>query len=134
MDSAARFQAAEPSALHRLASLFDDLPGMVSDRVQLLALEAHRARLAATQALAYALGAALLGATAWLALWLGIVAAALESGVPWEWAVAAVVLINGGLACWAALRALGLLRSVGLPATLRRLTLPGDPAQGDEPA
>lgn len=104
---------------------FQDLvavvPGVVGDRLELLALELQRASRGMMQIAALVLATAMLGATAWLALCTGIALMVVGLGLSWPWALLAVLVINLALA-WAALsRVRHLIASVGLPATRRHL-------------
>jgi hypothetical protein len=103
--------------------LLRDLPGMVSDRVHLLALELKRSGLALAQMIGLVVAAGVLLCTAWLALWTGIGVALVQAGVAWGWTLLLILLINLGAAWLAVKRALALARFLALPATLRRLTL-----------
>jgi len=105
-----------------VGALFADLPGLLTDRVHLLALELRRAGGALGQMVALGLLAAILFATAWFALWVGVAAAVLALGVAWPWALLLVLLVNLGAAVWALLRVKALAPLLALPATLRRLT------------
>jgi len=105
-----------------VGALFADLPGLLTDRVHLLALELRRAGGALGQMVALGLLAAILFATAWIALWVGVAAAVLALGVAWPWALLLVLLVNLGAAVWALLRVKALAPLLALPATLRRLT------------
>jgi uncharacterized membrane protein YqjE len=107
-----------------IGALFADLPGLLSDRVRLLSLELKRASNALGQMVALGLLAAILVATAWLTLWIGLVAALLSIGLAWPWAVLLVLFINLAAAAWCALRVKALTPLLALPATLRRLTDP----------
>jgi len=104
------------------AALLRDLPGLLSDRIHLLSLELRRATSALAQMVVLGLLAAILCATAWLALWVGITAALIEAGMGWPWACALVVFLNLAAAAWAGLRARALAPLLALPATLRRLS------------
>ena len=104
----------EGSVLQLLQSLWADLPGLVSDRVHLLALAVM---------VALVIGAAVLVATAWLALWAGIAAALVEAGLAWGWAFLIVLVLNLGGAALALWRAKSLAHLLTLPATMRRLTV-----------
>ncbi|WP_051243356.1 phage holin family protein [Azohydromonas australica] len=103
--------------------LLRDLPGVVSDRVHLLALELKRSGLALAQMVGLVVAAGVLLCTAWLALWTGIGVALVQAGVAWGWTLLLILLINLGAAWLAVKRALALARFLALPATLRRLTL-----------
>lgn len=111
-----------------LGSLLHELPGLVSDRVHLLSLEIKRAGIATAHIVALTLGAAILLATAWLALWAGVIVGLMQNGVHWAWVFGGVLLVNGGAAAWALLRVKQLAPLLGLPATLRHLTLAREPA------
>lgn len=113
--------------LQMLRSLLADLPGLVSDRVHLLALELRRAGLALGKMVALGVAAAMFGVTAWLALWIGLAAAAIEFGMPWGWAWALVLALNLAGAFVAVKWALALVELLKLPATMRRFTVPAPP-------
>lgn len=125
--SAARGSGEGEGVLHLLRTLLADLPGLVSDRVHLLALELRRAGRALGMMVALGLAAAVLGVTAWLALWVGLVAAAIHFGMPWGWAWVLVLALNLGAAFLAIKRALALAGYLKLPATMRRMTVPPPP-------
>jgi hypothetical protein len=105
-----------------VGALFADLPGLLTDRVHLLALELRRAGSALGQMVALGLLAAILFATAWIALWVGLAAAFLAVGLAWPWVVLLVLFINLSAAVWALVRVKALAPLLTLPATLRRLT------------
>jgi uncharacterized membrane protein YqjE len=115
-----------------VGALFADLPGLLTDRVHLLSLELQRASNALGQMVALGLLAAILVATAWLALWVGLAAAFLAVGLAWPWIVLLVLVINLGAAGWAILRVKALAPLLALPATLRRLTDSGAPERPPE--
>lgn len=85
-----------PPWVRTLLEMVAALPGLVSDRLQLLALELHRAGRSLVQITALVLVAAILCTTAWLALCSGL-------GLALAWA-----------AVWRVRR---LLVNLGLPAT-----------------
>jgi hypothetical protein len=105
-----------------VSALFADLPGLLSDRVHLLALELRRASGALGEMVALGLLAAILCATAWFTLWAGLAAAMIALGLAWPWVVLLVLFVNLGAAAWALLRVKALAPLLALPATLRRLT------------
>jgi hypothetical protein len=115
------------SLLDNVKQLLRDLPGLVSDRVHLLALELKRSGLALAQMVGLVVAAGVLLCTAWLALWVGIGIALVEAGLAWGWTLALILLLNLGAAWLAVRRALALARFLALPATLRRLTLSPPP-------
>ena len=97
------------------------LPGLVSDRLQLLALELHRAARSLVQITALVLVAAILCTTAWLALCSGLGLTLVAQGWSWPLALLAVLLLNLVLAWAAVWRVRHLLVNLGLPATRRHL-------------
>ena len=105
-----------------IGALFADLPGLLTDRVRLLSLELRRASNALGQMVALGLLAAILVATAWIALWVGLAAALISFGLAWPWVVLLVLFVNLSAAVWAAMRVKALAPLLALPATLRRLT------------
>lgn len=112
-----------PPPWQLLTALLQELPGLVSDRVHLLALELKRAGQTLTRLIALVLGAAILLATAWIALWGAVAATLVEAGLGWGWACVVVLLLNLGAACAALLKAKRIAPLLGLPATLRHLTI-----------
>jgi hypothetical protein len=114
---------AQPTLAQALQAVLQELPGVVSDRVKLAALEVRRAGIALAQVVALAVASAILLITAWLAVWVGLAYAAIQYGMPWGWTLLLVLVINVGAAALALLRARALLALLGLPATVRRLTV-----------
>lgn len=114
----------DPSTLPQaVRALLADLPGVLTDRVRLLALELRRATIALGHVVALALLAAILFATAWTAMWVGIAAALVKvAGLAWYWVALLVMFLNLGAAVLALLRIKALAPLLALPATLRRLT------------
>jgi len=123
-------QSAAPAARDASESLFDlarsilrELPALIGDRVELLALELQRAGAALAQLVALATAAAIFSLTAWLALW-GVVVGLLNAlGLHWAAALAVALLVNLAAAVWALWRARALARLLGLPATRRHLMI-----------
>jgi hypothetical protein len=105
-----------------IGALFADLPGLLTDRVHLLSLELRRASNALGQMVALGLLAAILFATAWTALWVGLAMAFLAVGLAWPWIVLLVLFVNLSAAIWALMRVKALAPLLALPATLRRLS------------
>jgi hypothetical protein len=111
------------SLLSALQALWRELPGLVSDRVELLSLELHRAGVALAQIVAMVVVAAILGVTAWLALWTGVVLALLAAGLHWAIALVVVLVVNV-VSIWLAIaRVKKLAPLLKLPATRRHLTI-----------
>jgi hypothetical protein len=121
-DGAARVRPQE-SLIDLARGVLHDLPGLIGDRVELLSLELHRAGLALVKVLALTVVAAILGVTAWLAMWSILVGVLMAVG--WHWAAAngLVALINIGAAAWAVMRVRRLMTHLSLPATRQHLTL-----------
>ena len=119
----AQAAAASGGLLAALQALLRELPGMVSDRVRLVSLELRRAGMALAQIVALAVATAVLLVTAWLAIWVALSAAAITAGMPWGWVLVLVLVINLGAAWLALRRARSLLGLIGLPGTVRRLTV-----------
>ena len=104
-----------------LQDLVAVLPGLLSDRLELLALELHRAGRSLVQIMALVLATAILVTTAWFVLCGGLSMALVAQGLSWPLALLAVLPVNLVLA-WAAMsRVRGLLANLGLPATRRHL-------------
>jgi hypothetical protein len=106
-----------------LGTLLHELPGLVSDRVHLLSLEVKRAGVASAHIAVLAVLAAIMLSTAWLALWAGVIVGLMQVGAHWLFAFGLVLLLNVGGAAWALMRLKSLTPMLGLPATLRHLTL-----------
>lgn len=110
------------SLVEQISTLVRELPGLFSDRVELLSLELHRAAIALGQIVALVVLVAILGMTVWLALWGVVVAALVAAGLALGWALAGTLLVNLIAACWAGVYIRRLLPRVSLPATRRHLT------------
>jgi uncharacterized membrane protein YqjE len=122
--AAAPARAPQPESLIELArEVLHDLPGLIGDRVELFSLELQRAGRALLKVLALTVAAAILGVTAWLAIWSIGVGLLVAAG--WHWAAAngLVVLINVGAAAWAVMRVRRLMTHLSLPATRQHLSL-----------
>lgn len=112
-----------PPLLDTLQEVWRDLPGLISDRVELLSLELRRAGITLAQIVVLILAAAILGVTAWLVMWGGIVVALVSAGMHTALALLVAVVLNLGAAAWAAMRARRLLPLLSLPATQRHLMI-----------
>ena len=111
-----------------LQDLVAVLPGLLSDRLELLALELHRAGRSLVQIMALVLATAILVTTAWFVLCGGLSMALVAQGLSWPLALLAVLPVNLLLA-WAAMsRVRGLLANLGLPATRRHLVFGAEAA------
>ncbi|WP_374672869.1 phage holin family protein [Ideonella sp.] len=111
------------SLTRTLQALLHELPGLVSDRVELFALELGRAASALARLVAWVVAIAILGVTAWLALWSGVVVGLVQAGWHWSLALLAVMVANLAAVAFAVTQVRGLAGRVSLPATRRHLTL-----------
>ena len=123
-------KAVQQGWIEALRSIWHELPGLVSDRVDLLALEVQRAGRALAQMVAMVVAAAILGVTAWLALWAGIAVGLVELGLHWSLSLLLVLALNAVTAVLAVMRLRSLLPLLRLPATRRHLA----PGRTTEPA
>lgn len=121
--AAAAGGAAARSLTDSLGRLWDELPALVNDRIELLSLELQRAGVALVQIVVLIVAAAILLVTAWLVLWGAVVMALVGLGLPMGWALLIVLLVNVAAAAWAGLRARRLLPALRLPATRRHLMI-----------
>lgn len=112
-----------PGLAQLIKALLDDIPGLISDRVHLAALELKRARQALVQMVGLAAAAVIFLATAWLALWALLVACAVLYGLPWIGVFGFILLINVAGSWFAIRRARTLADYLALPATVRRLSV-----------
>lgn len=117
----------QPSLLQSLQAVWRELPGLINDRVDLLALEVQRAGKALMQILALVVVAAILAVTAWLALWGVVVGLLMTLGLHWSLALLGALLVNVGAAWWAVARVRSLTPALRLPATRRHLTFSPSP-------
>jgi hypothetical protein len=115
--------AAPASIVQTLLSIGRELPGLLSDRVDLLALELARVVKALAQLVLMLVAVAVLGVTAWLGLWGAIVMGLLALGLPWGWVLLIILLVNLGSIGLLLSRMRTLLPDLKLPATRRHLTL-----------
>jgi len=126
-DSSGASAAPQPSWWASLHGLVHELPGLISDRIELLSLELQRAGQVLAQIVALIVAAAILAVTAWLALWGGVMVALVNAGLHWAAASLIVLVINLGACWWAVARARALAPRLHLPATRRHLTLSRPP-------
>lgn len=112
-----------PGIAQLLKALLEDIPGLISDRVHLAALELKRARQALVQMVGLVAAAIIFLATAWLALWALLIASAVIYGLPWIGVFGVILLINLAGSWLAIRRARALADYLALPATVRRLSI-----------
>jgi len=107
--------------LQTVNTLLEEANGALRGRMELFSLELRRTGSALGQMVALALLAGLLASVAWLTLMVGLYMVLVSLGLHWSLAVLAVLLINGGGAVAALMRARSLTSELGFPATKRRL-------------
>jgi hypothetical protein len=112
----------QPGLLETLSAILTELPGLVSDRVDLLTLELKRAGRALALMVVLLVACAILGVTAWLALWTGLGVGMVQLGLHWALSLLVVLVLNAGAAWLAFLRIRAMLPLLRLPATRRHLT------------
>ena len=114
------------SLLQQLKALARELPGLVSDRVELLTLELQRAAQSLVQIVMLTVAIAILGVTVWFALWAALISLLVHGGLPLLAALLLTVAINAlvnrgrGRPC---------ARAAAAPATARHATPPDGVAQ-----
>lgn len=111
-----------PSLIATAGEWIAELPGLIGDRIELLALELKRAGLTLAQMAALAAVAVLLGLTAWLALWALVIGALYSTGLHWSLVLLIVLAVNAAGALWALLHMRQISPRLGLPATRRHLS------------
>jgi hypothetical protein len=121
--------AAPESSLDTLKSIWRELPGLVSDRVELLSLELHWAGRALLQIVVLGIALAALGITAWVILWGLVITGLTQAGVPGMVVLLGALTVHVLLGAWVVHRVKKLLPMLGLPATRRRLMFSSSPAQ-----
>jgi hypothetical protein len=117
-----------PASLQRqLKDLWRELPGLVSDRVELLSLELQRAAQSLAEIVALIVGVAILGVTVWLVLWAALIALLVGAGLNVIWAMLLAIAVNGLVIVLALQRVRKLLPRLKLPGTRRHLMVSPDP-------
>ncbi|SEL19126.1 hypothetical protein SAMN05216359_10684 [Roseateles sp. YR242] len=106
---------------------------MFQSRLLLLVLELERARHGVVSLLVLLVVAAIAGATAWWALWAGLIALAVHLGLALPWACAGVLVINLLVLGWVVAAMKSLTPLVSLPASRRQFHwLFNDPRDQEE--
>lgn len=124
--------AEPPSLLQQIQALARELPGLVSDRVELLSLELQRAAQTLLHVMALIVVSAILGVTVWLALWAALIALLMEAGLALLPALLLTIVANGVVIGGLLLRVRGLLPRVALPATRRHLMVAPAPSSCEQ--
>ena len=120
--------AAARSLTDALGRLWDELPGLVNDRIELLTLELRRAGVALVQIVVLIVAASILGVAAWLLLWAAVVLLLIDAGVSVAVSLLVALAVNAAAALWALWRARRLLPALQLAATRRHLHIGAPPA------
>ena len=122
-----RAQASKDTAAPRptMSQLIDDIRTAFSARFYLLELEARRAAWSAATMLAFAVGAALLGVTAWLILIGALIFGAVAAGVPWVLAVIVAIALHVGAAFLLVRGITSMVDNLSFAATRRTLSRSG---------
>lgn len=117
-----------------LMSLLGELPKLVSDRVELLSLDLERAALALGQIVGLIVGLAILGVTAWLLLWGGILLGLVMLGLP-TWGALLLGIVINAIAIWVVVSRLkSLVPSLLLKSFRKHLALTPVPPRPSEVA
>jgi hypothetical protein len=123
-DSAAGSAAparAPSSLVGNALALLGELRIALQDRALLLSLELRQAGLAVTQMVMLAVMVALLLASAWFALMVGVFMAGMSFGLHWSLALGLVFVVNAGAAAGLWWKVRILTETLMLPATLRTI-------------
>lgn len=119
--STAGSRGSVPPPRPTIAQFVEDLRAAFSARFYLFELEAKRAAWSAAYMLAFAVGAALLGVTAWLILIGAVIVGAVAAGVHWVLAVAVAIALHA-VAVFFLLRAIrGMVENLTFAGTRRTL-------------
>lgn len=120
-------QASKDTAAPRptVSQLIDDIRAAFGARFYLLELEARRAAWSAATMLAFAVGAALLGVTAWLILIGALIFGAVAAGVPWVLAVIVAIALHVGAAFLLVRGITSMVNNLSFAATRRTLSRSG---------
>lgn len=117
-------QPDSPAQIARvLLSLLRELPKLLSDRVELLSLDLQRAGLALGQIVGLIVVLAVLGVTAWLLIWGGVLMALILAGLPRWGALLVAIAINALGLWWAVARIRSLVPRLLLASFRRHLAL-----------
>ena len=105
-----------------VAQFISEIRAAFGERFHLFELEAKRAAWSAAYMMAFGVGAALLGVTAWLILIAGLVYAAVVAGVPWILAGIVAIALHA-VAVFLLVRAIrGMVENLTFAATRRTLS------------
>jgi len=125
--------AAPLPLLEQAQALWRELPGLVSDRVELLVLELKRAGGALARMLVMGVAAILLAMTAWGLFWALVVSLLVQSGLALWGALFIALVVNAAAAAGLAWRLKALLPRLDLPATRRHLQFTPSPLPSTTP-
>lgn len=126
-------RAAPLPILQQASALWRELPGLVSDRVELLTLELKRAGGALALMLVLGLAATLLAMTAWGLLWALAVSLLVQFGAPLWGALLIALTVNAAAAVLLVWRLKALLPQLDLPTSRRHLQFSPSPSPATMP-
>lgn len=125
--------AAPLSMLQQALSLCRELPGLVSDRVELLGLELKQAGRALALILVLGLAATMAAMTVWGLFWALVVSLLLQFGVALWGALLIAMIVNAAAAALLAWWLKALLPRLDLPTTRRHLSFSASPLPSSVP-
>ncbi|MBA4263955.1 MAG: hypothetical protein C0453_02640 [Comamonadaceae bacterium] len=120
-DAQTQAAAAPESIVDTFKGILRELPGLLSDRIELLSVELHRAGLALLHVVMLGMAVAVIGMTAWFMLWVLFIAGLAMLGLHWITALLIGLIVQLALLVWVVHRVKALLPLLQLPATRRRL-------------
>jgi len=113
--------AASEPMLETFKGIWREIPGLISDRIELLSAELQRAGLALLHIVVLGMVLSVLGITLWVILWCLVVVGLAVLGLHWISALLIALFVQLVLVAWAVHRVKTLLPLLRLPATRRRL-------------
>jgi hypothetical protein len=123
----------EASLTDLIRGIWREIPGLLSDRIELLAAELDRAGLVLLHLVQLGIAMAVLGLSAWLMLWCLAVGGLVLVGLHWLAAIAAGLAVQIALMIWLFLRVKKLVPLLGLPVSRRRLRFSNAPSASPPP-
>ena len=117
-----RAKRADAETRPSIGKVIEEVRAAFSARFHLFELEAKRAAWAAAYMLAFAVGAALLGVTAWLILIGALIVGAVSIGVPWAAAVIVAIALHAVAVFFLVRSIRGMVDNLTFSATRRTLS------------
>lgn len=119
--------------LETFKGIWREIPGLISDRVELLSAELQRAGLALLHIVVLGMVLSVLGITLWAMLWCLVVVGLAVMGLHWMAALLIALVVQLALVAWAVHRVKSLLPLLRLPATRRRMMFASREAKAAAP-